>query len=57
MKSINLKINNVPGFNGVVSVQTDDDGVPLDEFWRRRLADAESDQCVEIVKPVKESTK
>jgi len=34
----------------------DDSGVPVDKFWRRRLRDALSDNCVEVVaqdKPVK----
>jgi hypothetical protein len=26
------------------------DGAPTDQFWRRRLADAEIDGCCEIVK-------
>lgn len=48
--SLKLKINNVKGYAGVVSVQSDAKGVPLDKFWRKRLADAKHDNCVEIVK-------
>lgn len=48
-----LKINNVPGYSGAVTVKTDAAGVPLDRFWRRRLLDAATDNCVEIVKPTK----
>ncbi len=48
---IKLKINSVPGFSGTVTVQTDDSGVPLERFWRKRLKDAETDNCVEVVKP------
>lgn len=51
MKELKLKINNVRGFGGVVTIQTDQKGVPLDKFWRNRLKDAEIDNCVEIVKP------
>lgn len=48
-----LKINNVPGYSGIVTVKTDASGVPLDRFWRRRLEDAAVDNCVEVVKPAK----
>ena len=53
MKQIKLKINNVPGYSGVVNVKTDAMGTPLEKFWRNRLKDAEMDQCVEIVKATK----
>lgn len=33
----------------VISVKVDD-GIPIDSFWRRRLKDAEFDNCVEFVK-------
>lgn len=46
-----LKINNVAGYSGVIDVQTDENGVPLQRFWRKRLKDAETDNCVEVVKP------
>lgn len=48
---MNLKINSVPGFSGTVTVQTDEKGVPLERFWRNRLKDAETDNCVEVVRP------
>jgi hypothetical protein len=48
--TMKLKINNVPGFAGVVTIQTDNNGVPLEKFWRNRLKDAEIDNCVEVVK-------
>ena len=37
----------------------DEDGIPLDPFWRRRLKDAKIDKSIEIVqnKPTKEKTK
>lgn len=36
-----------------VSVQTDRNGVPLKKVWRRRLKDAQTDNCVEVVKSSK----
>lgn len=52
-----LKINNVPGYSGVVTVTTDKNGIPLDRFWRNRLKDAETDNCVEVVKASKATKK
>ena len=52
-KSYKLKINNVKGYAGVVSIATDENGTPLDQTWRRRLKDAEFDNCVELVKDKK----
>ena len=49
-----LKINNVKGHIGAVTVQTDSAGVPLERFWRNRIKDAEADNCVEIVKAKKD---
>ena len=53
MKTIKIKINtpirDYPvGFE--VTVETDSNGTPLDKYWRRRLKDAEIDNCVEVVK-------
>lgn len=31
------------------------DGIPSEQFWRRRLKDAQTDDCCEVVRP--ESTK
>ena len=47
-----LKINNVPGHTGVVTIQTDVNGVPLKKFWRNRLKDAKTDKCVEVIKDI-----
>lgn len=49
MKQLKLKINHVPGYSGTVTVQTDDNGVPLERFWRNRLKDAKTDNCVEVI--------
>ena len=35
----------------IISVVVNDDNVPLDFFWRRRLEDAKVDDCCSIVKP------
>lgn len=48
-----LKINNVPGYSGVININADENGVPLERFWRNRIRDAKTDNCVEIVKPPK----
>ena len=51
--TISLKINKgLPGYSeGVTTTVTvDEHGTPLEKFWRDRLHDAETDNCVEIVK-------
>ena len=35
----------------IVDVDCDETGIPLNHIWRRRLKDAETDNCCEIVKP------
>jgi len=35
----------------IVDVDADETGIPLNHIWRRRLKDAETDQCCEIVEP------
>lgn len=35
----------------------DVDGIPSDPFWRRRLEDAEIDNCIKIVQTKSKSTK
>lgn len=63
MKKIKLKLNQpMQGYEAgrEVTVQTDSAGVPLEKFWRRRMRDAQIDNCVEVVKsskPKKESGK
>ena len=52
-----LKINNVPGFSGIVSVEADELGAPKSRFWRRRLKESKIDNCVEIVKSTKTKKK
>lgn len=52
MHTIDIKINK--DYNGyyagqVVSVPCDQDKVPLDQFWRRRLKDSKIDNSCEVV--------
>jgi len=52
---LRIKINKpLPGYEvgRIIEVASDNEGTPLDFYWRRRLKDAESDGCCEIVKPV-----
>lgn len=37
----------------VVRIKTDKNGIPVDGYWRRRLNDAETDGCVQIVEQEK----
>ena len=56
MSQIKLKLNQpMAGYEAghTVTVQTDDSGVPLEKFWRRRIRDAKIDNCVEVVKASK----
>lgn len=51
-KRIKIKINKAfSNFEKgqVLEVDAFDDGVPTDIFWRRRLNDAERDECCEVV--------
>ena len=66
MKTIKFKLNTpMAGYEAgrEVAVQTDEAGVPLEKFWRRRIRDAKIDNCVEVVaqpkpsKPKKEQGK
>lgn len=52
-KTLTLNINNVPGYSGTVTIDADKNGTPLQKFWRNRLKDAVSDNCVEVVKASK----
>lgn len=40
-----------------VRIAVDKDGTPMDQYWRRRMKDAQTDNCVEIIEPKKASTK
>ena len=42
----------IPGYpqGSVAIVQCDDEGTPLESFWRRQLKSAEQDGCCEFIK-------
>jgi hypothetical protein len=53
MKKISLKLNtdlNGKKAGDVITVEIDANKVITDRYWRRRLADASIDNCVEVVK-------
>lgn len=57
-KNIKIKVLSEEGLHGVpkggiVSVETDRDGIPFNRNWRNRLRDSEIDNCIEIVKTSK----
>lgn len=49
--TITVRVLRVAGFEPgqEVPVEVDARGNPLDVFWRRRIRDAERDQCCEVV--------
>ena len=52
MKKFKFKLNkDLNGFKAgrVIGIACDDDGIPLDAFWFRRLKDAKIDNCIELV--------
>ena len=54
MKKARLKVNfNIKNKNirvgDIVQIEIDTNGIPLDQFWRRRLKDSKLDNCVEII--------
>ena len=59
-KNIMIKIKKaVRGYpvDATVRVRVDKDGIPVDVYWRRRLKDAESDNCIEVMKAEKPKKK
>lgn len=58
-KRIRIKVNGtIPGHppGSIVVVNADERGTPLDASWRRRLRDAEVDECCEVVQRASRST-
>ena len=56
MKKIKLRLNvDLAGkkAGSIVTVTIDSNKTITDQYWRRRLADSEIDNCVEIVKTKK----
>lgn len=59
--TVRLKIctSHLPGFSEgeEVVLPADEHGTPLDQYWRRRLRDAEKDGCVErLERPTKRTS-
>ncbi len=55
MKNIRIQVKKQMANHSVgdiVHLDADDNGVPIDFFWRRRLRDAKMDGCCEIMKSV-----
>lgn len=53
MKKILLKLNSsLAGYpeGHLLQIDADDEGIPLDRYWRSRLRDAEIDNCVAVTK-------
>ena len=48
-------LDQIPGYpvNTVLTQQCDEEGTPLDYYWQRRLKDAKTDGCCEVVAPKK----
>jgi len=54
MSNIQVKVlSDIPGYKTgqIIFVKVDSHGTPLDKFWRRRLKDAKTDNCLEVIKP------
>jgi len=41
----------------IISLETDQNKIPLDHFWRNRLKDSMIDNCVELVQEKESSNK
>ena len=57
---VNIRISRAFGPYAVgqaVKVAADADGTPLDQYWRRRLQDAATDGCCEVVTESKQTPK
>jgi len=39
------------------TIEVDRNGIPLENFWRRRLKDSKIDGCIEIIKDENSTTK
>lgn len=55
-KKVKFKVNAAIGgkvAGQIVTLECDKAGTPLDSFWRRRLRDSASDNCMELYKEAK----
>lgn len=53
MNKIKVKVlSDIPGYAAgvVLNLDADENGTPYSQFWRRRLRDAKTDNCLEIQK-------
>ena len=60
MKKIKvIVLTAIPGYHEgeTVTVDVDQNGVPKERFWRRRLSDAKKDNCIEVVLTDKKPSK
>lgn len=57
---IKIKLNYSFSFRkkgDIIAIKVDENGVPLDIYWRKRFNDAKTDNCIEIVdEPVSSSS-
>jgi hypothetical protein len=53
---LNVPLRGKPA-NTVVTVEVDHEGTPIDKFWRNRVKDAKTDNCVEWYKAPKQDKK
>ena len=54
---VNVPLRKGQKAGDILRLETDKDGTPLDEFYRRRLRDAKQDNCFEPVVEKKKSKK
>ena len=60
MNYVQIKVNTKLGKieqGKVIKVEADINGIPLDAYWRKRLKDAEIDNCCSLVMPDTEPSK
>lgn len=61
-QTVTLKNNTDVTLNGVkpgatIMVEVDKDGIPLNQYWRRRMKDSAVDNCVSVVSQKKKEIK
>lgn len=51
MSSLKIKINNLSRYprGTIVNISVDENGIPLDFYWRRRLENSKIDNCLEVI--------
>ena len=59
-KSISVKLNSdLRGLKTgtVVKIKVDKEGTPKERYWRDRMKDAKTDNCIEVIKKKKQKSK